>query len=110
MHSFNETLDHYRLLLLAQKESRLQLPNDNLDTGGVTVPAVYKLTDETYANLLDKTSGKPISDALRQDILAYYSDLERKFATKKDQHAWQKVLSELDMLKTKQAMHCHSCQ
>src|SRR5712672_410477 len=110
MHSFNETLDHYRVLLLAQKESRLQLPNDNLDTGGVTVPAVYKLTDETYANLLDKTSGKTISDALRQDILAYYSDLERKFATKKDQHAWQKVLSELDMLKTKQAMHCHSCQ
>jgi hypothetical protein len=110
MHSFNETLDHYRLLLLAQKESRLQLPNDNLDTGGVTVPAVYKLTDETYANLLDKTSGKPISDALRQDILAYYSDLDRKFATKKDQHAWQKVLSELDGLKTEQAMHSHSCQ
>jgi Zinc dependent phospholipase C len=103
MHSFNETLDHYRLLLLAQKEGRLQLPNDNLDTGGVTVPAVYKLTDDTYAALLDKTSGKPISNALRQDILAYYSDLERGFATKKDQRAWQKVLSELDGLKTKQA-------
>ena len=103
MHSFNETLDRYRLLLLAQRESRLQLPNDNLDTGGITVPADYRLADETYASLLDKTSGKPISDALRQDILAYYSDLERGFATKKDQHAWQKVLSELDGLKTRQA-------
>ena len=103
MHSFNETLDRYRLLLLAQKESRLQLPNDNLDTGGITVPAVYKLTDKTYANLLDKTSGKPVSDVLRQDILAYYSDLEKGFATKRDQRAWQKVLSELDGLKTKQA-------
>jgi hypothetical protein len=104
MHSFNETLDRYRLLLLAQKESRLQLPNNNLDTGTITVPAVYRLADETYANLLDKTSGKPISDALRQDILAYYSDLETDFATKKDQRAWQKVLSELDGLKNQTAL------
>src|SRR5690242_11958703 len=60
MHSFNETLDYYRVLLLAQEEGRLQLPNDNLDTAGVREPADYRLTDETYANLLDKTSRKPI--------------------------------------------------
>ena len=100
MHSFNESLDYYRLLLLAQREGRLQLPNDNLDTGGLTGPAAYRLTDETYANLLGMTSGKPISDALRLDILAYYADLERGFATKRDPEAWQKVLSELDRLKT----------
>jgi len=99
MHSFNEALDHYRVLLLAQEEGRLQLPNDNLDTGGITVPADYRLTDETYANLLDKTSGKPISDALRVDILAYYADLGKGFATKKDPEAWKKVLSELDKLR-----------
>jgi hypothetical protein len=99
MHSFNETLDHYRVLLLAQEEGRLQLPNDNLDTGGITEPADYRLTDETYANLLDKTSGKPISDALRRDILAYYADLAKGFATKRDPEAWNKVLSELDRLK-----------
>jgi hypothetical protein len=98
MHSFNETLDHYRALLLAQEEGRLQLPNDNLDTGGITEPADYRLTDETYANLLDKTSRKPISDALRRDILAYYADLGKGFATKKDPQAWKKVLSELDKL------------
>ena len=99
MHSFNETLDHYRLLLLSQQEGSLQLPNDNLDTGGLTGPAVYRLTDETYANLLSKTSGKPISDALRQDILGYYADLGKGFATKTDPEAWQKVLHELDRLK-----------
>lgn len=98
MHSFNETLDHYRLLLVAQQEGTLRLPNDNLDTGGLTGPAVYRLTDETYANLLGKTSGKPISDALRRDILAYYADLEKGFATKKDPEAWQKVLRQLDRL------------
>jgi hypothetical protein len=99
MHSFNETLDHYRALLLAQEEGRLQLPNDNLDTGGLAGPGVYRLTDETYANLLGRTSGNPISDALRRDILAYYADLQTGFATKKDPEAWQKVLSELDRLK-----------
>ena len=99
MHSFNETLDHYRSLLVAQQEGTLRLPNDNLDTGGLTGPAVYRLTDETYANLLGKTSGKPISDALRQDMLAYYADLEKGFATKKNPEAWQEVLRELDRLK-----------
>jgi hypothetical protein len=99
MHSFNETLDDYRVLLLAQGEGRLQLPNDNLDTGGITEPSDYRLTDETYANLLDKTSGKPISDALRRDILAYYADLAKGFATKEDPEAWNKVVSELDRLK-----------
>jgi hypothetical protein len=99
MHSFNETLDHYRALLLAQQDGRLQLPNDNLDTGGLTDPAVYRLADETYANLLGMTNGKPISDALRRDILGYYADLDRGFATKKDPVAWQTVLSELGRLK-----------
>jgi hypothetical protein len=99
IHSFNETLDHYRLLLVAQQEGTLRLPNDNLDTGGLTGPAVYRLTDETYANLLGKTSGKPMSETLRRDMLAYYADLGKGFATKKNPEAWQKVLRQLDRLK-----------
>jgi hypothetical protein len=55
MKSFNETLDHYRVMLRAQQQHQLQLPNDNLDTGAVTGAAAYRLTDETYAKLLDKT-------------------------------------------------------
>jgi Zinc dependent phospholipase C len=103
MHSFNETLDHYRALLLAQQEGKLQLPNDTLDTGGITGPADYRLTDETYAKLLDKTNGKPISDALRLDILAYYADSGKEFATKRNPEAWQKVLDQLSSLKAKAA-------
>lgn len=99
MHSFNETLDHYRLLLVAQGEGTLRLPNDNLDTGVLTGPAAYRLTDETYADLVSKTSGKPISDGLRQDILGYYADLGKGYATKKDPQAWQKVVLELNKLK-----------
>ncbi len=70
MHSFNETLDHYRALLVAQRKGRLHLPNDDLDTGIITGAATYGLTDETYARLLDKTNGRPISDALRRDFLS----------------------------------------
>jgi len=52
MHSFNESLGHYRSLLLEEGEGRLHLPNDNLDTGERTGPAAYRLADQTYANLL----------------------------------------------------------
>jgi zinc dependent phospholipase C len=100
MHSFNETLEHYRGLLVAQQEGRLvHLPNENLDTGEPTEPTAYKPTDETYAKLLDKVSGKPISEALRVDILAFYADPGAPFATKNNMNAWQNVLRELDKLK-----------
>jgi len=75
MHSFNETLDHYRLLLLAQQEGRVQLPNDNFDTGELTEPGTYRLTDKSYAKLLDKVNNKPTSSDLRQNILDFYADL-----------------------------------
>jgi hypothetical protein len=99
MHSFNETLQHYRRMLLAQQEGRLQLPNENFDTGELTKPTAYRPTDETYAKLLDKVSGKPVSEELRLDILAYYSDLEAPFATKKNPQSWRNVIVELDEMK-----------
>jgi len=101
MHSFNETLDRYRVLLLAQQEGRLQLPNENFDTGGVTEAASYRLADDTYAKLLKRTSGKPISEPLRQEILSYYADLEKPFATKRNSKAWHELIKELDVLKSK---------
>ena len=100
MNSFNKTLIHYRALLLAQQEHRLQLPNDNLDTGDVTGAAAYRLADNTYAKLLDKTSGKSVSEALRQDLLSYYADLGKPFATKRNSKAWHKLVEELDRLKS----------
>ena len=103
MHSFNETLKSYQRMLVAQQEGRLQLPNDNFDTGELTEPTAYPFTDKAYAKLLAKVSGKPISDTLRSDILAFYADLGAPFATKKDPKAWQSVLDELGELKNSQA-------
>jgi hypothetical protein len=104
MKSFNETLDHYRIMLLAQQQHQLQLPNDNLDTGAVTGAAAYRLTDETYAKLLDKTSSEAVPEALRQDLLSYYADLEKPFATKRNSKAWHELTKELDTLKSKPAV------
>jgi len=103
MHSFNETLDHYRQLLLAQQEDRLQLPNDNLDTGGMTEPGTYRLTDKSYAELLDRMNDKQASDALRQNILDFYADLGKPFVTKKNFKEWQNLLRELETLKATSA-------
>ena len=100
MDSFNKTLDRYRLLLLAHQEGQLLLPNDNLDTGAMTEAASYGLTDETYAKLVQKTNGRPVSDALRQIILSYYADLEKPFATKQNAKAWQDLIKELNTLKS----------
>jgi hypothetical protein len=100
MNSFNITLARYRALLLAQQEGRLQLPNDNLDTGGATVPASYKLADDTYAKLLEKISGQAISDELRRELLYYYADLEKPFATKRNPKAWRELVRELNTLKS----------
>jgi hypothetical protein len=100
MNSFNITLERYRAQLLAQQEGRLQLPNDNLDTGEATVPASYRLADDTYAKLLKKISGQAISDELRQELLYYYADLEKPFATKRNPKAWRELVRELNTLKS----------
>ncbi len=98
MHSFNETLTTYRRMLVDQQEVRLQLPNENFDSGTLTEPATYPFADDAYAKQLAKVSGKPISDALRKDVLAYYANRAAPFATKKDPTAWHSVVDELGKL------------
>lgn len=100
MDSVNKTLDHYRVLLMELKDHQLQLPNQNLDTGAETGAATYGLADHAYAELLEKTNGRPISEALRQDVLAYYADLNKPFATKRNPKEWKQVLDDLDTLRS----------
>jgi len=100
MSSVNLTLEHYRSLLQARQEGKLELANENLDTGSVTTAATYRLSDDTYAELVEKTSGKSISEALRRDLLTYYADLEKPFATKRNPKAWHELVNELNTLKS----------
>jgi hypothetical protein len=104
MQGFNDVLVQYRRLLATQRQGTLKLPDDNFDTGEVIKPGAYRLVDVTYAKLLDKLSGKPISPELRANILSFYSDLNAPFADKNDARAWQKILSELNALKAVQTV------
>ena len=79
------------------------LVNRDLDTGNPVKPAGYSLTDQTYAYLLHqlaKTPTVPVPTGIKEDILAYYSDLSLSFATKKDPDAWAAVQHDLTTLQT----------
>jgi hypothetical protein len=64
---------------------------------------LHVLTDNSYAKLLGQLSDRKFdqtSPELRVNILDFYSDLSARIETKKDQNDWEKVLSELDQLKS----------
>jgi len=100
--SVNRTLDDYRHLLEKVHEKQLDLPNTDFDTGKVTHAGEYRLSDDAYANLLDRLSRKnfeQMSPQLQQNILAFYKDENAPLATKRKASAWQKTSEELDKLK-----------
>jgi hypothetical protein len=100
--SINTTVDQYRIYLQQVRAGSLELANCDFDTGKQTVAAEYSLTDETYAKLLGQLTERKFaltSPELRDNILAFYSDLSLPLETKKDAGRWQSVLSSLDQLK-----------
>jgi Zinc dependent phospholipase C len=100
--SINKTFDDYRRFLRTATTRIPDLPNRDLDTGAMTRPAEYTLTDDTYEKLLTKLAEKKFAQAspdLRDDILRFYSDQSAPVNTKRDEAKWQHVLSALDQLK-----------
>jgi hypothetical protein len=100
--SFNATLERYRKLLGEFGAGKLELANDNFDTGETTGPGKYGMNDNTYAKLLDKLSDEKFAGALpalRANILEFFRDLNAPYATKRDPKAWAKLQTELDQLK-----------
>jgi hypothetical protein len=82
-------------------DPRRPLANRDLDTGNVVRPGGYRLTDSTYADLLHKLTRQPtqpIPPGIKQDVQAYYSNLELPFTTKKDPDRWKQVLDDLAVL------------
>jgi hypothetical protein len=104
MASFNSTLGQYKQLLQDSDAARQAAMTDiNLDTGTVTGPGDYPLADKTYAELLDKLSKDHfanVSPELRNVLLAYYGNPDAPFATKKNKADWDKVLGEINELKS----------
>ena len=107
--SVNRSLDRYEQLLgyltknsKAEPGITMKLENRDLDTGAKVRPGGYRLTDQTYAQLLQKvtTLGTPVPVTLKQDLLDYYADPAAPIATKKHPAAWKRVQEQLAVLKT----------
>ena len=98
LESFDATVQQYRELLSRAASGRLRLANENFDTGKPTRAGSYERADRTYAKLVDKLSGrdpKTIPDAVRSDVLAFYSDLKAPISTKEHPREWAKLLAQL---------------
>lgn len=100
--SINTTVDQYRLYLQQVRAGSFEFDNCDLDNGKEAKAAEYSLTDETYAKLLTQLAERKFDrmrPGLRENILAFYSDLSAPIETKKDDVRWQSVLRSLDQLK-----------
>jgi len=100
--SFNTTLDRYRQLLGQVGAGQSDLPNDNFDTGEITGPGKYQLTDETQAKLLDALAKQKFNGAspeIRAELLEFFGHPDALYATKRKPKDWAKVQAELNDLK-----------
>lgn len=100
--SVDRTLDNYRTLLHDVPTKTFSLANTDFDTGKMTRAGEYRLTDKTYAYLLDKLAEHNFENAspeLRANILAFYVDPSAANDSKRDAAAWQKTLDQLQELK-----------
>jgi hypothetical protein len=85
------------------RDPKHPLPNRDLDTGKVVQPGGYSLTDSTFAHLLHvltRQPTEPIPPGIKEEIQAYYANLDLPITTKKDPQQWAQVLADLDTLKT----------
>jgi Zinc dependent phospholipase C len=100
--SVDDTVKNYSGSLRQVASGNLNFPNRDFDTGRETRAGEYVLSDKTHARLVDdltKKSTDPIPDALRQNILAFYSNPNARPATQKHKKDWKKLQSELEKLK-----------
>ena len=83
-------------------DPRHPLQNRDLDTGMVVRPSGYRLTDDTYCQLAHRLASKPtqpIPPGIKEDILAYYSDMSLPFSTKANAGAWKQLEADLTTLR-----------
>jgi hypothetical protein len=65
------------------------------------LPGGYPLTDSTYADLLHNLTRQPtqaIPPGIKQDVQAYYANLDLPISTKKDPARWAQVQADLVIL------------
>jgi Zinc dependent phospholipase C len=107
MASFNSTLESYKHMVADETATgHAPLKDDNFDTGTVTGPGDYPLADHAYAALVDELSEHKfagVTPELKAVILAYYSDLNAPFSTKKNKKQWAALVVKIGELKSASA-------
>jgi hypothetical protein len=101
--SLNQAADIMNSSLQRFGTPRQGLPNRDLDTGSPVRPGGYRLTDDTYANLLHRLVAAPhhtVPPGLKSDILNYYADPAAPIHTKKNPAKWARVQADLQTLQT----------
>ena len=99
--SIDKTVENYGNLLRGVGNGDVRLPNRDCDTGGEPRSGEYALSDETYAELLQKLFERGLDQTpreLRGDILAFYATHGASDGTKKSEKAWRRTRHELDEL------------
>jgi hypothetical protein len=102
--SVNDTMGQFRTILggMLKTPDAPTLANRDLDTGELVRPGGYRLTDKTYAVLLQRMTADPersVPSGIRRDLLKFYADPNAPIATKQNEHAWQQVQHELAILR-----------
>jgi hypothetical protein len=105
--SVTRTIEDYRAALQEADANSLHLPNLDCDTGKPTAAGEYRLSDTTYATLLEKLSKNHFDDVspeLRADLLRFYSGPQpapkptRKSG--KEKQSWEEIQKQLKELQS----------
>jgi hypothetical protein len=99
--SLDATVAHFKKDLANINQRELHLQNVNFDTGDATTAGRYKLTDDSYAYLLAKLQGRHfdiVTPELRQNILAFYGNLQAPINTRSNKQEWTKLQQRLQQL------------
>jgi hypothetical protein len=105
--SFNVTLAVYREELARAREGRLTLENRDFDTGAPTRSGEYRLADDAYSKLAIKLSAKDpaqLDPKIVDNVLGYFRDPDRPYATKRNRKQWEQTLAALGKLRMLPAM------
>jgi Zinc dependent phospholipase C len=102
MKSVDSSADSYGRDLKLAVSNTLVLQNEDFDTGLPTKAGEYRLTDETYAQLLDKLTNDhfaQITPELRANLLDYYSAPQPSAFATKSPKKWAQAMKNLALLK-----------
>jgi len=104
VHSVNQTVNRYEAILdsLRNDGKAPALTDRDLDTGKKELPGAYRLTDQTYAELLKRITAKPdreLPPGVRENILAFYAHPNARPAWESEGHKWEPIAKQLELLK-----------